>query len=118
MKLSELINSADALGRLMEQPIKAKGSFRLAKAVKQVQPLVASYEETRYRLIKKYGEKGEEGEYSVEPGSKNWDKFVTELDKLLNEDVEVKLNKVTLSSIVQAELTAADAMQLRWLVKE
>ena len=117
MKLSELINSTDALGRLMTQPMKAKASFRLAKAIKQVQPHIEAFDETRNKLVEQHGKKNGEG-FTIDPESKKWKKYVNELSGVLKEEMELKVKKVTLASISQAEMTAADALTLDWLIDE
>ena len=117
MKLSEIINSTDALGRLMTQPMKAKASFRLAKAIKQVQPHIEAFDETRSKLVEQHGKKNGEG-FTINPESKEWKKYIDELSGVLKEDIELQVKKVTLASISQAEMTAADALVLGWLVDE
>jgi len=117
MILSELINSTEALSRLMQQPMKAKASFRLAKTVKQVQPHIEAFEETRTKIVEQYGKKNGEG-FVIDPESKGWKKYVNELEDVLKEEIKLNVKKITLASIAQAEITAADAIILEWLVDE
>ena len=111
MKLSELINSTDALGRLMTQPMKAKASFRLAKAIKQVQPHIEAFDETRSKLVEQYGKKNGEG-FTIDPESKKWKKYVDELSGVLKEEIELQVKNYNLLMLKITILLTTECLQL------
>ena len=51
-------------------------------------------------LIKKYGKKGENGQFGVEPANENWAKFIAEYDELMDIETEIVIDKVHIPSKV------------------
>lgn len=112
--VGDIVNATNALGRLMAQPMKAKASYRLAKAVKHIQPTLDAFNDTRSKLVEKYADK--DGE--IKPDDKNFDKWVEELQEVLDEEIDIEVKQVTLASISQAEISGSDMMALDWLIKD
>lgn len=112
--VGDIVNSTNALGRLLEQPMKAKASYRLAKAAKHIQHTLDAFNDTRSKLVEKYADK--DGE--IKPDAKNFDKWVDELQGVLDEKLDIEIKQVTLASISQAEISGSDMMALDWLIKD
>lgn len=117
MKLGELVSSEQALGSLSSQKLKAKTSFRILKVVGQVQPHLENFRKVQNELLEKHGKKNGEG-FTIEPDSKNWDKYVTEMESLLEEKIDIKIKKIPLNLLTNAELTVQEASALDWLVED
>ena len=62
VKISELLNSTDTLQKLAQQDFKAKLAWTIARLLKSAESEIQSFNDTRMNLIKKYGEKDENGE--------------------------------------------------------
>ena len=91
MKLSELVRAEPALAELANQKMKAKASFRLAKVVNQVSPHLESFRKIQQELLEKHGTKNGEG-YSIEPQSKSFKTYISEIEAVLEEEVNVSIN--------------------------
>lgn len=116
MKLGTLINAEPALSSLMGQKLKAKASFRILKVLGQVQPHLDNFRKIQNELLEKHG-KEDNGSYKIEPESKSWDTYVSELQSLMDEEVDVSVKKLPLNMFTTVELTVQEAASLDWLVE-
>jgi len=117
MKLSELVRAEPALAELANQKMKAKASFRLAKVVNQVSPHLESFRKIQQELLEKYGTENGEG-YSIEPQSKSFKTYISEIEAVLEEEVNVSIKKIPLNLLTNAEMTAQEISSLDWLIEE
>lgn len=116
--LEQLINSTDGLKGLSQKPLKARSAYAVSKILKAADAEMSSFNETRMDLIKKYGEKGEDGELkSDENGNvrilpESLETFNKELQDLLKTEVEISASKIRIEDIDDVEFTAAEMAQL------
>lgn len=107
MKLTngEILNAKEPLTRLMEQKFPVKVSFGLARLSNKLQDPLKAIEDVRNGLIRTYGEKDPENSQniSVLPESKNFQKFIEEMNELLAQEVEVVFDKVKLPEEVDGK---------------
>lgn len=113
VQLAQVVGSVEPLGTLMSNPMPAATAFRCAKVLKAVQSELESYDEARKALIEKYGEDGE-----IKPESKDWDKFIEEMNALMNEEISLSIKKIDADSLSKVEIAPTDLVQLDWLIKE
>ena len=113
VKLAQVVGSVEPLGKLMSNPMPAATAFRCAKVLKAVQSELETYDEARKTLIEKYGEDGE-----MKPESKDWDKFIKEMNTLLDEEINVNGKKIKADSLSKIEVAPTDLLSLDWLIKE
>lgn len=117
LKLRDIVFSEEPLGALVTEKMKAKDSFKLARIIWQISPILEDFGKARDSLIQKYGtENGDE--YTVKEGTKEFEKYAEELTSLLEEDVKVDYKKLNISQIGKAEISARDLASLRWLINE
>lgn len=112
-KLANLVNSVEPLSKLMQNPMPSATAFRCAKLLKAVESELQIYDEQRKTLIEKYGE-----DEKIDPESKNWDKFIEEMNSLLAENVSLSATKVKEENLSKIEIAPADIMVLGWMIKE
>ena len=112
-KLANLVNCVEPLGKLMQMQMPAATAFRCAKLLKVVEGELQIYDEQRKKLVEKYGE-----DDKVDPESKNWDKFVEEMNSILAEDVSLNATKIKEENLSKIEISPADIMNLSWMIKE
>jgi len=113
IELGKVVSSKEALIKIAQLPMKAKMSFRVAKAIKQIELIYDTYAETRNNRMKKYQENGE-----IKPGDKNWDNFIAEMEEVLGEEIDIDITKIPISSIADISLTPSELVNLDWLIKE
>ena len=116
MKLAELVASDNALETLSKMQMKAKASYRIATAINQITPHIASFTQIQEDLINKYGEEVD-GQVKVETESEHFPEFIREINDVLNEDVVVDVKKIKLKELGDVEVTPRDMLALGWLIE-
>ena len=116
--LEQLLNSTDGLRGLSSKPLKARCAYAVSKILKAADNEMASFNEARVNLIKKYGEKNEDGELNTDEGGnvriekENLSQFNKELQELLETTVEISANKIRMEDIGDVEFTPSEMAQL------
>ena len=114
VKLIDLINSTETLQKLAQKDFKAKLAWSIARLLKAAEVEIQSFNEARTNLIKKYGEKNEKGELItdekgnckiLETGVKE---FNTELNELVESEVEIQANKIKIEMLEDLDFTPSD----------
>lgn len=107
MKLlnGEIFNAREPLQKLMEKQLPVKVSYGLAKLANKLNDQFKVIEDVRMGLIRKYGEADKERpqQISVNPEGEKYPKFVEELTELMNQEVEVVIQKVKLPQEVDGK---------------
>lgn len=117
MKLGILVNAESALSTLANEKMKAKSSYRIAKVINQITPHLETFRKVQQELLEKYGKKNGEG-FGINPEMKGWKTYLKEIQSVLEEDIDIKIKKITLNSLSNAELTALEIGSLDWLIEE
>lgn len=118
VKLRQLVNSSQALSRLMAQPMHAVVAFSLSRIARLIEPELKAYDESRVKLLKEYGEPTEADPTRYEFQSpEKAQSFADELNALLEQEVEGEFKPMTLESLAKAEISAADVLLLDWLIE-
>jgi len=113
VKIGTIVSTAEPLGKIMSQSMPIATSFRLKEILGKLQEVLNTYDESRKELIEKHGKDGE-----IKPESKNFPKFVSELEELLATETKVDIEKVAQSSLSKVEVSPTDLMALDWLIEE
>ena len=113
LKLAVLVQSSEPLSKLMNNPMPSATAFKCAKVLKAVSSELEAYEEARKKAIETHGKDGE-----ISEKSKNWDKFVKELNELLATDVKLDVEKVKSENLSKVEVSPTDLIALDWLIEE
>lgn len=116
--LEQLINSSDGLKALSQKPLKARCAYTVGKLLKAADVEISNFNETRMELIKKYGEKDENGELkqdeqgNVHIGTEFVNHFNDELNELLNTTIDINSNKIKIEDLESVNFTPAEMTQL------
>ena len=108
IKLHTLPQSIESLNKIIEKDIPIKLSYKLIKLYKKLTKEVEQYEESRMKLINKYGEKKEDGQLNVRENGivtinpENMQKFQQELLELGDIDIEMEFNPIKLEELEDA----------------
>lgn len=114
VKISSLLNGTEALQKLAGADLKAKLAWQVARLLKAAEAELQSFNETRMTLIKKYGEKDTEGELITdEKGNckippEDINTFTAELNELLNTEVEINVNKISINDLENMSFTPSE----------
>jgi hypothetical protein len=113
LKLSQIIESQEALSRLSSEKLPIKIAYNLQRNIRLLKPEIESYEKTRIELIKtKYGTEQKDGSYQVIP--ERTDKFIAELNELLSVDVDLDVRAIKMSEFTK-EIASFDLLVLDWM---
>ena len=116
LKLLQIVNAWEALNRIGSEKLPIKMAYAIQRNIQKLKPELETYENARMGLIKeKYGTKGKDGNYRVEPS--HMTKFLEELIELQAVEVEIDIHTVNLSEF-NNDITPLDLMNLEWMFKD
>jgi hypothetical protein len=114
VKISDLVNSTETLQKLSQEKFKAKLAWSIARLLKAAEAEIQQFNETRMNLIRKYGEKDEQGELITdEKGNckiitESLEQFSNELNELINTEVEINANPLDIELLDDLDFTPSD----------
>lgn len=108
--LRELADSADALNNLLSTPIKAGVAFRIGRAAKIVQEHLGVLQETAQKAREKHG-------IETAQEALNHAEYNIEIGELLDESVEIDVDKIKVSALGDIDVTPRDMLLLDWLIE-
>lgn len=114
VKISDLLNSTETLQRLSQKDFKAKPAWLIARLLKAAEKEIQEFNEARMNLIKKYGEKDENDELITDDKGNCkipeavLDNFTSELNELIDTEIEINANKIDIDLVEDTDFTPAD----------
>lgn len=114
VKIADLVNSTETLQKLAQKDFKAKLAWSIARLLKSAEVEIQSFNEARMNLIKKYGEKDENGELVTDENgnckieNESINEFSNELNELINTEVEINANKISLDLLEDVDFTPSE----------
>lgn len=100
-KLGVIYNGVPILNKLSEARMPATTAFRIHEIINIIQPQIEAFEDTRKKLIERYGKHGEDDTLvQNEDGTvdlEDKDGFYGELQELYDTEVEIKMPKLSVS---------------------
>jgi hypothetical protein len=116
IKLSQLVNSAHVLNKILNSDkLPITDAYQLSKSIKKIQDELQNFDKFRIELIKKYGDETGDGNYQVKPEYES--NFRQEINELLNTDVEIGVNPITLESLSKVNLSAIEISLIDYLIE-
>lgn len=114
MKASTIQNIYMNLSGVGAKELPVKMSFVLSRNLKKLREVVQDIDAKRNELLNKYGEKDDKGELIVADNGSvkipDADKFMAELNEVLNADVDITLDKVTEADIEKCDNEKYDSL--------
>lgn len=114
VKMVNIVNSTDILKKLAQQDFKAKLALSIARLLKAAENEIQNFNEVRLELIKKYGNKDENGELITDENGNckiednSLEAFNKELKELLDSEVELNANKIDIELLEDCNFTPAE----------
>jgi hypothetical protein len=115
--LRNLLESKEALSRLVAQPAPGKLAYRLAKVAKAVKAELDTYESARRPLCERLGELNED-KSAFEFKGDNAEAFKREHDELLAEETKLDVGHLNVDDLGNLQISGADLLALEWLITE
>ena len=112
LKNGEIFNAKEPLGKLIQEKLPVKVSYGLAKLASKLDGQLVVIEKVRQGLFETYGEQDPDNpsQTRVLPGSEGFPKFMEELGELMNQEVEIVFDVVTLPDTLEVEPTVLMAL--------
>ena len=111
IQINDLLNTTETLQSLSQKTLKGRLAFSIAKLLKGAEQEIQQFNDTRMKIITKYGEKDENNELKTdEKGNckiapESIDEFSNELNDLLQTTVEINANKLRMEDLEDLEFT-------------
>jgi len=129
MKLRQLIESREALGALLKNPLPISIGWTLKQFLVKVNPELTAYEELRTKTVIEMGEPiVKDGKptdaYSVKP--ENLKEYTKVINELLEKEIDVIIPVIKINELMEykniagkgIEILTGDLLILDWLIKE
>jgi len=122
MKLLQLINAERALGTLGNtKGLSSITAYRISKNIKAILEEIKTYNDTRTKMCEEYADKDKEGKPIIKDNKyiMSTEKEIQlneELGKLLNEDVDIQIKKVSLVDINKAGLSPLELDSIEFMI--
>lgn len=122
LKLGEVLNLNQVLKAVIddtESKIDALLKFKLLGIMKAIEPFVQNFEIIRNEKINEYGKKTDDGHVQISVNDKEKiEKFNEDINKLINNEVSVNINKFKPSDIFDKGLKAEYLIGLYPFIEE
>lgn len=82
--------------------------LRADRNLRKLEPIASPYEKKRVELIQRLGTQGEDGSWTVEPGSAAWKEFAAEHDPMAAEEHDLDLYVIPLAEILKGYSSDAE----------
>lgn len=118
VKISDLVGSTEALQKLAGKELKARLAWQVARLLKAADAELQSFNDTRMELVKKYGNKDENGELITDDkgNCKIPEEYVStfsdELTELVETEIEINSNKIKIDDLENLDFTPAEMSNL------
>ena len=122
VKISDLLNSTEALQKLAKTELKAKLAWQVGRILRAADEEIKNFNEARLTLIRKYGEKDENGELITDDGGNckilpdQITTFQEELNELIAADIDINANKILIDDLNSIDFTPAEMTQLEMFI--
>ena len=114
MKASTIQKTYTELAGVKAKKLPVKMSFILSRNLKKMEEVVSDIDGKRNDLLGLYGEKDDNGQLKVGDNGQvkivDPDKFMSELTEVLNADIEITLDKVSMSDVEKCDQDGYDAL--------
>lgn len=116
IKLAQLIDSRDALEKVFNQDLPVRMAYKISKIIKAVNNELTTFDEFRNKLLNKYGTDAGEGKFSI--SAENVPLFQEDIKSLLETEVTLEFNRITLDDLGSIKLSSRDLSTLDYLIVE
>jgi len=121
LKLEEAVRAAQSLPIILDREIPAREAFLFARLSAQLSQELKIFEETRFKLIEKYGERDDNGNLIQEDNHykiSDPEAFQKEYNELLNHEIEVTFDPIDISRLDGINFKPRDLINLSVLLKD
>jgi hypothetical protein len=116
LTLTQIFNATPAIQKLVDKEIPVALAYKLSKNLRTLGGEMEIITNLRMKLFEKYGDKDAiPGQIVVPEGTDNHAKFIQEMTELMNQPVEIEIDKVPLQELGDLRLSISDVMAMEYL---
>lgn len=122
--LKDIVESQDVMRTLSSKQLRGRVAFKVARLLKKLEAELATFNDTRIKLIETYAKKDDEGNFVTNEKNEyqfdadNANKFVEEINKLLLEEIDIDANPILVDEIEELDFTPAEIVALEPFMDE
>ena len=114
ISIAALINATQTFNKIIDKELSPVTSFKLVKLIKAINDEIEIFEKEKNKLLEKYGNKNEDGTYSIlEENKELWNKDITDL---LSLEVDIVGDKINLAN-EEIKISPADMMKIEEFIE-
>jgi len=118
LTLKEIYNSQGPLQKIISFEMDTKGKYWVAKHAKKLFSEIKTIDDRRIEILKKYGKKNKNGFEIQASDTENMKKFTDEFGALLEEEIEVNIQKIKFEYFEPLKISPAVLMGIDFLIEE
>ena len=119
IKAKDIYMSIQALEALMNNKIPIQTAYEISLVIEEVVRVYDIIEKQREKIIEKYGSENETGAFTIpETDLISLSQAGSEFDTYMLEDVDVDINKISISKFGNIDITINDIKALNWLLEK
>ena len=119
----EIIEKVGMLGEISNRKLPVKVSYAIGKNISKIESELKHYNKEREKIVDKYCEKDEEGNFKIENGNyvikeneiENWNKDMKDLQEIV---VEIEAHKFNIDLLNGYDMTASEMMCIDFMIEE
>lgn len=121
--LDQIVKSVDILKTLSKQDLNARLAYKICKIILAVDEEYNTFQETRMKVVMKYGEKNEDGSIKNVDGQvmilpEYVEEAQNELKELLETEINLNINALTIDELENCTISPADMINLMPFIEE
>lgn len=120
ISLDEIITLVPILKELMNNSFDSSLSFKIGRLIRELDKELELFNESHMQIVKKYGVRDSQGEFIFENNQvkvTDIEKCNAELQELLNTNIEIYAEKISISAFDGIKITPSQAIVLDLIVE-
>lgn len=122
--IKDIIGGKEVFKKLAEMPLNIKVAYNIARIIREIEKENKTFEETRQKLLFKYGEKDSAGQLIINQNNQitiipeQINNYNKEIQELLEEKIKLNVEPISLNDLGEIQITPAEIYQINMFIKE
>jgi hypothetical protein len=122
--IKDIIGGKEVFKKLAEMPLNIKAAYNIARIIREIEKENKTFEDTRQKLLFKYGEKDSSGQLIINQNNQitiipeQINNYNKEIQELLNEKIKLNVEPISLNDLGEIQITPAEIYQINMFIKE
>lgn len=122
--IKDIIGGKEVFKKLAEMPLNIKVAYNIARIIREIEKENKTFEDTRQKLLFKYGEKDSSGQLIINQNNQitiipeQINNYNKEIQELLDEKIKLNVEPISLNDLGEIQITPAEIYQINMFIKE